>query len=124
MTMMIEKNDPVRAKEFFEDKVAFTIGPVELKHQIDENTDITIIDVREAKDYRQAHIPGVVNLSKEKWDTDEGLQMDRVNIIYCYTQTCHLAAKAALNFAGKGYSVMEMEGGIKAWKEANFPLES
>ena len=37
---------------------------------------------------------------------------NKTHVIYCYTQTCHLAAGAALVFAKKGYSVVELEGGF------------
>ena len=43
---------------------------------------------------------------------------------FCYSQVCHLAATAAVEFAGKGYSVMEMEGGFEAWKEHDLEIET
>jgi rhodanese-related sulfurtransferase len=51
------------------------------------------------------------------------LDREKTNIIYCYTQTCHLAATAALEFAERGYSVMEMEGGFAGWKQYGLPIE-
>ena len=36
---------------------------------------------------------------------------------------CHLAATAAVEFAGKGFSVMELDGGFKAWREHGLPME-
>lgn len=77
-----------------------------------------IVDVRERDDYEEGHVPGAINLPKNHWNDPEGLREDVVNIIYCYSQTCHLAAHAAQQFAGKGFPVMEMEGGFEAW-EAN-----
>jgi rhodanese-related sulfurtransferase len=47
----------------------------------------------------------------------------KTNIIYCYTSTCHLAATAALEFAERGYSVMEMDGGFAGWKQYGLPIE-
>lgn len=115
--------DATEAKEFFAKKVAFTLGPVELKHQIEEGENIAIIDVRDADDYRKGHVPGALNLPKTEWDTLNGLHEDATNIIYCYTQTCHLGAQAALKFAEHGYRVMEMEGGFAAWQENEFEIE-
>jgi rhodanese-related sulfurtransferase len=117
------KNDPVQAKEFFQEKMDFTTGPMEVSQQIREKADIAIIDVRAQADYHAGHVPGAMNLPKERWDTLEGLDRDRLNILYCYSQTCHLAAQAALEFASQGYSVMEMEGGFKAWKENDLKVE-
>jgi hypothetical protein len=35
-----------------------------------------------------------------------------------------LAATAAIEFARKGYPVMEMEGGMEAWKENKLEVET
>jgi rhodanese-related sulfurtransferase len=52
------------------------------------------------------------------------LSKDKLNILYCYSEVCHLAAKAATKFAQAGYPVMEMDGGWEAWKEHDLPIES
>jgi rhodanese-related sulfurtransferase len=44
-------------------------------------------------------------------------------MLYCYSQVCHLAAKAALEFASHGYPVMEWEGGFRSWKEHEMDIE-
>jgi rhodanese-related sulfurtransferase len=116
-------HDPSKAREYFEDKLAFTSGPVEVDHLIKDGANINVVDVRDEEDYAKGHIPGAINLPREKWDSLEGLQKDKVNVLYCYTQTCHLAATAAVHFAGKGYPVMEMDGGFEAWKENDLDIE-
>ena len=52
------------------------------------------------------------------------LSRDSVNIVYCYSEVCHLAAQAAGVFAEHGYSVMELEGGFEAWQHYELPIES
>src|SRR5258708_35968193 len=116
-------HDPAKARTYFEDKLAFTTGPVELDHMIKDGANINIVDVRAAEDFAKGHIPGAINLPREKWDTVEGLQREKVNVLYCYTQVCHLAATAAVQFAGKGYPVMELEGGFDTWKEYDLEVE-
>ena len=116
-------HDAAKAKEYFQNKMAFTTGPVELDRLIREGANIHIVDVRAAEDFAKGHIPGAVNLPQEKWDFMEGLSRDKVNIVYCYTQVCHLAAKAALHFAERGYPVMELEGGFEGWKEHDLEIE-
>jgi len=123
MSTELRKNDPAKAKQYFTDKLSFTTGPVELARNLKQGGNVAVIDVREAADYRQGHIPGAVNLPHDKWNTREGLRKDTVNILYCYSQVCHLAATAALEFATEGYSVMEMEGGFAAWKEHDLEIE-
>jgi rhodanese-related sulfurtransferase len=117
-------NDPVKANEFFKNKMAFTTGPVELSRKIGEKANIAVIDVRAEEDYKSGHVPGAVNVPKDKWSTLEGIQKNKLNVVYCYSQVCHLAAAACLEFSGKGYSVMEVEGGFTAWKEHKLPIES
>ena len=115
-------NDPVKAREFFEAKMAFTTGPVELERMM-KNNEVNVVDVRAAEDYAQGHIPGAVNLPKDQWSSLNGLRKDKTNVLYCYSQVCHLAASAGVEFAGKGYPVMELEGGWRWWKEDGFEVE-
>lgn len=122
MATELRKNDPEKAKQFFADKITFTTGPVELSRNL-KRPDIVVVDVREAEDYRKAHIPGAINLPQDRWSDLSGLRKDALNVLYCYTQQCHLAATAAVEFAGKGYSVMEMDGGFEAWKENELEIE-
>lgn len=117
-------HDPAKAKAYFENKLAFTTGPVEVDRWLrsDHNT-INVVDVREAEDYAKGHIPGAINLPREKWDSLEGLQKDKTNVVYCYTQQCHLAANACVHFAARGFPVMELDGGFEVWKEHELDIE-
>jgi rhodanese-related sulfurtransferase len=116
------RNNAAKAKRFFADKMAFTTGPVEISHQISKREMIAIIDVRESKDFKKGHVPGAISLPREKWSTLAGLRRDAMNIVYCYAQNCHLGANAAMQFAAKGYSVMEMDGGFESWKEEGLQI--
>lgn len=124
MATVLKKNDPARARDYFADKMAFTTGPVELARNLNNGNKVVVIDVREADDYKKGHIPGAINLPHDKWGTCEGLRKDTLNVLYCYTQTCHLAATAAVELASKGYPVMEMDGGFEGWKENDLEIES
>jgi len=124
MVAIMERYDLVKAKEFFQDKTSFTLGPVEVDRKIQERSgEIQIIDVRAAEDYKKAHLPSAINIPKTQWESPHGLSRDKINVVYCYSQACHLAAHAALHFAERGFPVMEMEGGFKTWQESNFPIE-
>ena len=112
-----------RALEFFEAKMEFTTGPVELKGMMDRGENISIIDVRAPEDYAKGHIPGAVNLPKNKWESFSGLRRDNNNVVYCYSLVCHLAADAARFFAEHDFPVMELEGGYDQWQQHGFPSE-
>jgi len=113
-----------KAIDFFRAKMQFTTGLVELNSMIQADEHINIIGVRGPEDFEKAHIPGAVNLPRETWKTLEGLSTGRVNVVYCYSHLCHLAAKAALLFAEYDYQVMELDGGFDEWQRAGLPVES
>jgi rhodanese-related sulfurtransferase len=116
--------DTAKAKMFFEQEMAYTTGPVELNRmRQNQPEELVVVDVRAPEDYRAGHVPGAVNLPREQWETLGGLRKDRVNVLYCYSIVCHLAKAAAVEFAGKGYPVMEMEGGFRAWQDAELEIE-
>lgn len=115
-------HDPAKAKAFFEQKLAFTTGPVELERRM-KNGEVNIVDVRAADDFAEGHIPGAVNLPKEAWKTCEGLRKDKPNVLYCYSMVCQLAATAAVEFSAKGFPVMELDGGWRWWKDDGFTIE-
>jgi rhodanese-related sulfurtransferase len=115
--------DPQKARAYFENKVAFTTGPIELSRQLD-NRNSNIVDVRETEDYEKGHIPGAINLPQNQWDNAARiLSRDKTNVVYCYSQQCHLAANACVAFASKGIPVMELEGGFETWKENELRIE-
>jgi len=115
--------DTKKATEFFEAKLNSTTGPIELDDMMRKEENINIIDVRRPEDYLNGHIPGAINLPKDEWTTFSGLSKGRVNIIYCYSEACHLAASAAKYFAEHDFPVMELEGGFEEWHRAGLPVE-
>lgn len=117
--------DLPKAQEFFQAKVAFTTGVHELDGLVQQNQGgFAVIDVRFPGDFAKSHVPGAVNLPKGKWHTAKGLKKDGINYLYCYNQTCHLAAEAAVELAGLGYRVVEVEGGWATWETNGYSIES
>lgn len=112
-----------REERFFEDRLLYTLSPNDLDSMITNAKDVVIVDLRSAEEYEKAHIPGAVNHPKEKWSLTSPLDRDKTNVMYCYNQQCHLAMKACLEFARKGFRVMELEGGWASWKDAGFKIE-
>jgi rhodanese-related sulfurtransferase len=114
--------NPAKARDFFSDKMEFTTGPVELKRALDAG-DVVVVDVRAAEDYAKGHIPGAISLPKGKWENPTGLRHDKANVLYCYSQVCHLAATAAISLSEAGYPVKELEGGFEGWTGNKMPVE-
>jgi rhodanese-related sulfurtransferase len=114
--------DIQKAIAFFQDKVAFTTGPIELSHMLESHS-VNVVDVCAAEDFEKGHVPGAINLPHGTWENPQGLSRDKINVVYCYSQQCHLAANACVAFASKSYPVMELEGGFEVWKEHELDIE-
>lgn len=116
------------AKKHFEEKLKVTLGPVELKHLMDDPKawgNVLLIDVRSKEGYQKEHVPGAVNIPEEELEARLGeIPKDKEIIVYCWTLTCHLAAHAGLTLANQGYFVRELEGGIEEWKANEMSVES
>lgn len=117
MTEFIDniRRDAEVAVDFFAEKLAFTLGPVELKKMLAEYK-VKLIDVRAKEDFDEGHIPQAISIPKAELKNKLGeLSKKDVYVVYCYNQQCHLGAAAALNLAQEGYPVMELEGGFDVW---------
>ena len=123
---IFKANKPTEAADFFRKKLIFTLGPmdIELARKNGRMTELVLIDVRAAEDYKEGHIPGAINLPEAEWPTLKGLSKDKLNVVYCYALTCHLAARAALFFAEKGFPVSELEGGWEDYKGHELEVET
>jgi rhodanese-related sulfurtransferase len=124
--MKMPLNDSARARAYFEQKLAFTLGPLELLDHWDEGHEFNLIDVRDRLDHDEAHIPGSRCLPEAQWSENGSqalLSTDQMNVFYGYSGVCQLAARAALLFSSRGFSVMELDGGFEAWEDYELDVE-
>lgn len=112
-----------RQEQYFKDKLEFTLGPAELKEMIDEHEPIVILDVRSEEAFKKGHVPGAIHVPRGEWAQTPVLERGKRHIVYCYTQQCHLATRASLEFSRRGYRVMELEGGMAAWEAFGYHVE-
>lgn len=116
MESKISPTDLKSAQMYFERKLAFTMGPMEVHHKQEQGEKLIVVDVRSAKDFEKAHIPGAIHLPEDQWESLKGLSKDEINVVYCDSVACHLAARASVFFASRGFSVVEMDGGCEYWQ--------
>ena len=115
----------------------------ELKHLIDSDRDILVIDTMPYEDsYQKQHIPGAKQFlfpipEMETWDTKEtdgrtqddfaallGPDKDKTIVIYCGFVKCTRSHNGAMWAKKLGYSnVLRHPGGIYAWLGADYPVE-
>lgn len=107
--------DTGKAEKFFTKIMAFTTGPVELKEMMHES-DVEILDVRDKKDYDEGHIPYAISMPRVEMDNRyKELSKDKLYVVYCYNQQCHLGACACRFLASKDYHGILLDGGFKTW---------
>lgn len=122
--MTVETKTKLDAVAFFEHKLAFEMGPVELKMGLEKGESYQILDLRTAELFSKGHIPGSHNVLYADLEQKLGkLDPQKTTIVYCYDELCYLSAKAALLLAQKGYKVRELSGGWDGWVERKFTVE-
>ena len=137
-------------KELETDKIAVTfarevarggyqvVSTEELKGWIDSKKDMLIVDTNPEGSYKKMHIPGAVHLeiqrpeltaldNKLKTGLEKilGPDKDRVIVFYCGFTECTRSHNGAMWTTRLGYkNVYRHPGGIKAWDEAGYPMET
>lgn len=89
-----------------------------------ERGDYQFIDVREAEEHAEGHIPGASNipLSEFMARVDE-ISEDEPVLLVCNTGV--RSAQAALFLASMGYEdIYNLEDGTKGWKKQGYALDS
>ena len=96
--------------------------PLELKELVD-NGNCQIVDVREIPEYESVHIKGSKLVPLSIFEERLNL-IDKNFPIYLQCGIGKRAQKAAEYLASLGYrDLYVIEGGIKAWIEAGYPVE-
>lgn len=86
--------------------------------------DVVLLDVRTAEEYAEGHIQGAINIDVKKDDFVEKaksiLPTDKTIAVYC--RGGRRSVTAAEKLVTEHYKVVNLEGGIMAWKEADMPV--
>lgn len=84
-----------------------------------------IIDVRTPKEYQSGHIAGAVNMHVYDKDFEQRLdKLDKNKPVYVYCKAGGRSAEAVEALKGKGFkTIVELDGGMDAWKEAGKPVK-
>jgi rhodanese-related sulfurtransferase len=98
----------------------------DIKAKLDRHQRFHLIDVREDHEFGKDHIKGAHHLGKGILERDiEALIPDRQANIVLYCGGGYRSVLAADSLQRMGYTnVTSMDGGIRAWREAGYPLES
>jgi rhodanese-related sulfurtransferase len=95
-----------------------------VKAQLERGEKFLLVDVREESEYAKDHLPGAIHLGKGIIERDIEARVPELNtpmVLYCGGG--FRSALAADNLQKMGYTnVISMDGGIRGWREKNYPL--
>jgi rhodanese-related sulfurtransferase len=96
----------------------------EVKRKLDRGEKFLLVDVREESEFAKDHLPGAIHLGKGVIERDIESRVPDLNtqmVLYCGGG--FRSAMAADNLQKMGYTnVFSMDGGVRGWREKNFPL--
>ena len=98
----------------------------QVKAKLDRGDKFHFVDVREDSEWAKGHLPGAVHLGKGVIERDmEAAFPDMATEIVLYCGGGFRSALAADNLQKMGYTnVFSMDGGVRGWKEKNYPQTS
>jgi rhodanese-related sulfurtransferase len=99
----------------------------DLLESLEKNPDTWLVDVRSAAEYERLHAPKVksVILHTEIASATHLLPADRSTPIYLICHSGNRSGKAARVLAELGFTgVFNVTGGMQAWQQMGFPVES
>ena len=96
----------------------------QVKQKLDRQEKFVLLDVREESEFAKDHLPGAIHLGKGIIERDiesRVPELDTPLILYCGGG--FRSAMAADNLQKMGYTnVLSVDGGIREWREKQFPL--
>jgi|SRR3954447_1353023 rhodanese-related sulfurtransferase len=96
----------------------------EVKSKLERGEKFLLVDVREESEFAKDHLPGAIHLGKGVIERDIESRVPDLNthmVLYCGGG--FRSAMAADNLQKMGYTnVFSMDGGVRGWREKNFPL--
>ena len=100
-------------------------GPSEVMARIERGEAFHFIDVREDHEVAQGYARGAIHKGRGILERDiEEMIPDKNAEIVLYCGGGYRSALSAANLREMGYTqVFSMAGGIKAWRQAGYPLE-
>lgn len=84
-----------------------------------------ILDVRTAQEFNSGHLKNALQANWNNPDefTDRTKFLDKTRTVYIYCLSGGRSGAAMKQLAGQGFTVVNMDGGMMAWKKAGKPVE-
>ena len=107
-------------------QVAFMSMEEVRAHLGEGNPDLVIVDVRERDAYEAGHIPGARHVPRGQLElrVDQVLPDPTVRVLTC-CEFGKISTLAAATLRTMGFTrAVALDGGLKAWREASYPLDT
>lgn len=104
------------------------IAPAQAWERIQSDPSVQVLDVRTAEEVAQGTLPNLTAVADwHQWQrvwpqVREKLDPNKPVLVYCHSGRRSAAAAAALEQAGFRH-ILNLEGGITAWKRSGLPIE-
>jgi rhodanese-related sulfurtransferase len=98
----------------------------DVKRRLDRKEQFHFVDVREDLEYQKDHAAGAMHLGKGVIERDIEARIpdkDASIVLYCGGGFRSVLAADALQQMGYR-NVLSMDGGIRSWRDAGYPLEA
>lgn len=105
-----------------------TIDAQELKRKIDANEDFVFLNVLSREYFDKEHIPGSDNIPYDSEDFVQKVEeraggKETEIVVYCANTECTASPKAAEKLEDAGFTnVIDFEGGMEEWKDAEYAV--
>ena len=100
------------------------VSPKQVKAMLDNNEDVTYLDVREPNEWNLGRIPGAVHLPRGNLESKLEGMIDRDRKIVVYCARGNRSALAAVTMKQMGYgNVVSMAGGFQSWPDVGGSIE-
>jgi len=119
------KSDPCSCNTSDNKIKIITISALELKKRIEQQANVIIVNVLDEKFYHDCRIKGSINIPLDRlkseikdWDKNQEI------IAYCTNYMCTASSAAFKILQEMEFkNIAAFEGGMKEWKDNNFPSE-
>lgn len=104
-----------------------TIDRESLRRKLQNNDDLTLVEVLSRGNYEEFHLPGAINVPVHSDDFAERIQdladKDQEVVVYCQNAECDASPRAAEKMEKLGFTkVFDYAAGKDDWREAGLPV--
>lgn len=99
----------------------YVISPKDFKSKMDQPA--TVLDVRSVDEFKSGHLENALNIDINGAQFEsQTSQLDKSKPVLVYCLAGARSKKAGQILRKKGFTVLELKGGIDAWQEEGLPV--